>query len=73
VSDWTDLLVDPRTIRAIFGPTGPSLEGIELHAIELHRDGPTVTLRFDVAEFPADPPKKWLERECNRVWLKLQA
>jgi hypothetical protein len=43
MTDWTELLIDPRTIRAIFGPTCPSLTGIELHKIELDRDGLTST------------------------------
>jgi len=73
MTDWTELLVDPRSIRAIFGSTRPSLTGIELHKIELDRDGPTVRLHLHLPEFPVNPPKKWVERGCNRVWLKLQA
>ena len=73
MTDWTDLLDDPRAIRAIFRDTAPSLDQIELHEVVLDRDGPTAILRFDLAEFPIDPPKKWLEQGCNTVQVRLQA
>jgi Immunity protein 50 len=71
--DWTDLLEDPRGIRAIFGDTCPSLDRVELHDIVLGRDGPTVTLRFDLPEFPLDPPTKWRHAGFNRVQVRLLA
>lgn len=73
MTDWTDLLDDPRAIRAIFGDAAPSLDRIELHEVVLHRNGPRAILRFDLAEFPSDPPKKWLERGCNTLQVRLQA
>ena len=72
MTDWTELLVDPRTIRAIFGQA-PSLEQVELVSIVLNRDGPMATLSFELAEFPVDPPKKWREAGFNAVQVRLQA
>ncbi len=37
----------------------PSLKGINLHEINIHRDGPIAKLRFDFSEFPDKPPRKW--------------
>jgi Immunity protein 50 len=73
MTDWTQLLVDPRAVRAIFGETCPSLDGVELHEVVLDRDGPTVSLRFDLRDFPTDPPTKWREAGFNRVQVSLQA
>jgi hypothetical protein len=70
MTDWTDLVDDPRAIRAIFAVTAPSLDQIELLEVVLHTDGPTAILRFNLAEFPIDPPKKWLERGCNTVQMR---
>jgi Immunity protein 50 len=73
MTDWTDLLDDPRAIRAIFGDAAPSLDQIELLEVVLHTHGPTAIIRFNLAAFPIDPPKKWLERGCNTVQVRLQA
>ncbi len=36
-----------------------------------NRDGPRVTLRFDLPEFPVRPPRKWMEQEANVVQVEL--
>ena len=77
MSDWADLLDDPRTIRAIFGDA-PSLDQVELHSVVL--DGPAVKLHIELAEseFPVEPPKKhrwpiqhWHEAGFNRAYFFL--
>lgn len=74
MGDWTELLIDPRTIRAIFGETAPSLDQVELVEIVLDVDrGPDAILRFDLAEFPSDPPKKWRDEGRNTVQVRLRA
>jgi hypothetical protein len=74
MGDWAELLIDPRTIRAIFGETAPSLDQVELVEIVLDVDrGPDAILRFDLAEFPSDPPKKWRDEGCNTVQVRLRA
>lgn len=70
---WTDLLVDAASIKAIYGAALPTLDEIDLHEIILHRDGPNVTLRFDLKCFPKNPPKKWLNAGFNCVQLQLLA
>jgi hypothetical protein len=74
MGDWAELLIDPRTIRAIFGETAPSLDQVELVEIVLDVDrGPDAILRFDLAEFPSDPPEKWRDEGCNTVQVRLRA
>lgn len=71
MNSWVDILEDPHSIRAIYGSDVPSLTTVQLHEVCLHRDGPSITLRFDLPEFPAAPPQKWLEAVCNTVQVKL--
>lgn len=70
---WTDLVLDAAPVKAIFGSTTPSLEGVDLHEINFHRDGPRVLLRFDLQEFPVRPPRKWASAGFNRVQIRLMA
>lgn len=70
---WIDLLVDSSAIRAVFGEELPTLNKVDLHELSLHRDGPRVSLRFDLSVFPTSPPKKWAALGFNRVQLKLLA
>ena len=71
MAHWTDLLDDARPIHAIFGDAPPSIRGVGLHEVVVSRDGPSVSLRLDVAEFPASPPPKWAR--FNTVQLTLGA
>ncbi|MCC6573536.1 MAG: hypothetical protein IT462_07075 [Planctomycetes bacterium] len=49
----------------------PSLDGVRLFEIQLQQDGPTVLFRFDLKEYPTDPPKKWKDSQSKRVQLRL--
>ncbi|MEM5343159.1 Imm50 family immunity protein [Paraburkholderia azotifigens] len=68
---WTDLLVDKRKLMAIYGVNFPSLDKVNVHEIIFHRDGPTVTFRVDLLEYPSSPPKKWIENEFNTAQIRL--
>ena len=70
---WIDFLLDASPIIAIYGTTIPSLNGVYVHEIMLHRDGPNVMIRFDFQSYPDRPPKKWLIKDFNRVQLHLLA
>lgn len=72
-TNWTDSVLDAAPVKAIFGPNPPSLEGIDLHEINLHRDGPRVLLRFDLQDFPVHPPRKWASAGFNRVQMRFIA
>lgn len=73
MKNWLELVTNPDPIRAIFGSEIPTLDDIDLHEIILHHDGPKVILRFDLKDFPKQPPKKWLAGQFNKVQLKIQA
>jgi hypothetical protein len=45
----------------------PILDEISLFSVELDRDGPCLQLRFDLKEFPAPPPAKWVLEHYNRA------
>lgn len=70
---WTDLLLDPTPVKSVFGEKPPALDGINLHEIILHHDGPHALLRFDLKYFPLFPPKKWVLENSNCVQLQLLA
>lgn len=57
--NWVELLLNPVVIRSIYGDRIPSLSGVEIHEFRLRRDGSDVEVRFDLSEFPEDPPEKW--------------
>lgn len=68
---WLDLLEDATSLRSLYGNYTPSLEPVHLHEISLHRDGARVNLRFDLEEYPKDPPKKWRILGFNTVQVQL--
>ncbi|TQC41911.1 hypothetical protein EEB14_51975 [Rhodococcus sp. WS4] len=69
---WVDFLHDSQAIRSIYGADLPSLSDIDLHEVRLERRGASVFLRFDLDEYPASPPKKWIAQRANTVQLELQ-
>lgn len=73
MKNWIELISNTASVRPIYGEIIPTLERVDLHEIVLHRDGPMVLLRFDLAEFPERPPSKWAASEFNRVQMKLLA
>lgn len=73
MNNWLDFIEDATSVIAIYGDNLPTLEGVDLHEVSLHRDGPRVHLRFDLPVFPGQPPKKWSAANFNRVQLRLIA
>lgn len=72
MSKWMEMLVNPEGLKAAFGDEAVTLDAIDLHELTLHRDGPSATLRFDLASFPRQGPKKWMGQGFNRVQLQLE-
>ncbi|MCC3769522.1 Imm50 family immunity protein [Streptomyces sp. UNOC14_S4] len=68
---WTDLLVDSRGIERIYSGRPPELESVRLHEVGLDREGPALRLRFDLPDFPADPPKKWTALSHDTIQIEL--
>lgn len=73
MSDWSDYLGNAEPLRRIFTEGLPALRAVRIHTITMDTSGPAVAIRLDLAEFPKAPPKKWVDRKCNRVQITLLA
>lgn len=71
MTDWLDLVVDAQALRAVFGEHAPTLSGIAVAEVSVQPDGRRVAVRFDLPEFPADPPAKWVAAGHNTVQVVL--
>lgn len=71
MSNWTEFLVDDKQLKGIFGDSIVSLMNVSIHEVMMHRNGPAVTLRFDLEDFPIEPPKKWRDNNFNTVQMTL--
>ena len=52
-------------------PVTPSLDGVRVLEVNLHQDGPELTMRIDLNEFPDPPPRKWVTNGFNRAQITL--
>ena len=68
--NWIDHLNNKLPIKSIYS-LAPSLVNVRLHEVRLHQDGPRVSLRLDLNEFPDNPPRKWVAGKFNRAQLTL--
>lgn len=69
--DWVDLLDKAVFLRKLY-PVAPSLRKVRLFEVGLLSDeGPVVDIRFDLNEFPAAPPAKWVQACANTVQVRL--
>ena len=62
---WISLLDDAQFLLSLYPDSVPSLEGVVLHEVTMLREGPVVSLRFDLPDFPANPPAKWSTQRFN--------
>lgn len=60
-------------LMSVFGGRAPSLDPVDMHEIRFERAGSWVTIRFDLAEFPATLPKAWEKSQHNTVQIELMA
>ena len=69
---WIEHVLNSKTITSIYPAHAPSLSGVRLHELSITCGGDLqCRLRFDLQDFPADAPPKWVQRECNTVQLAL--
>jgi hypothetical protein len=68
---WIDIVSNNKFLKMLFPNSDPSLDAIRLHEVILHQDGPKVSLRFDLNEYPALPPSKWQVTGSNTVQVCL--
>lgn len=55
----------------MYGADLPTTRGVVVHEVVVSRDGPTVSVRFDLAEFPDKAPPKWVKALANTVQVTL--
>ena len=67
---WTNHLGNKLPVESIYSKA-PSLDQLRLHEVRLHQDGPRISLRLDLNEFPDKPPKKWIAGKFNQAQLTL--
>lgn len=67
---WIDCLGNKLPVNSVYS-VAPPLADVRLHEVRLHQDGPRVSLRLDLNEFPENPPQKWAVGKFNRAQLTL--
>jgi|688.fasta_scaffold288525_2 hypothetical protein len=67
---WIDYLGNKLAVDSVYS-AAPSLVDVRLHEVRLHQDGPRVSLRLDLNDFPDNPPRKWVVGKFNRTQLTL--
>jgi hypothetical protein len=65
---WTAAVANPQALGAL--PTDIGMQPVDLHEVTVHRDGPSVRLRFDVATVPEPLPARW-DPGANRTQVLL--
>jgi|GEM_PF-5226361 len=68
--EWTDLVLEATGVLKVFGKA-PSIDNVRLQEASLNWNGPSLEIRFDLADYPANPPTEWVIGQCNRVQLSL--
>lgn len=68
---WTNHLVSTQYIDSIYHSNKPSLNKVDIHEINFHRDGPKISIRINLNDYPENPPKKWVTQKFNTVQLTL--
>ncbi|WP_188114265.1 Imm50 family immunity protein [Streptomyces apricus] len=58
-------------IDSIYRGSPPRLEGVNIHEVVLSREGPSLRVRFDLQEYPAQAPRKWQLQGFNTVQVQL--
>ena len=68
---WTSALTDDTAIQNIYKGNPPELRAVRLHEIAVSSEGPLLTVRFDLPEYPAAPTAKWKINGFNTVQVVL--
>lgn len=68
---WASHLANSEEITAIYGEAVPLLDRVRIHEVGLDYERGLLRLRFDLAGFPENPPRKWAG--SNVVQLEIQA
>lgn len=69
--EWIAALSNPKPVLAVYGDTVPALDEVRIEELCLSVNGPTLRLRFDLAEFPINPPVKWRRDGLDVVQVEI--
>lgn len=62
---------NPQQLTALYGQF-PRHDRLRIRSVNVNPSGPTLTLRVDLPEFPAQPPEEWTAAGCDTVQCHLQ-
>lgn len=68
---WFDYCHGARQLSAIFGENVPELNNVTVRSYAFRGDRSEILIGVDLAEFPEQPPKKWVQQEFDTVRLEL--
>jgi len=68
---WLDLAENPEAVKSAF-EIAPSLKDVEVVALRIDRDGPTITVDIALSEQPSKLSPRWERISANAVTLTLQ-
>lgn len=69
-NNWLEILVEADFLTQIYR-TSPDLSKISVHEVSFDREAAVMRLRFDLPDFPINPPETWTENCFNRVQITL--
>jgi hypothetical protein len=65
-----EIALNPQGLQQVLG-NDVRLDKINLIQILYDQDGPRVTVRLDLPDYPATPPEKWKSQGFNTVQLQI--
>ena len=71
-NDLICILVNPEPIKAIFKDEQLDLNHINIATYAIDSINDSVTVSFDLKNFPTVPPKKWILQKFNTVRIVLK-
>ena len=68
-----DVFDNSAVIRGIYKEQIPSLNNVEIHEINIVNGEDLIcNIRFDLSEYPSEPPLKWKQAEYNTSQISLK-
>jgi hypothetical protein len=69
---WIEHVLNSKIITSIYPDQAPSLAQVRLHELSvICGHDLKCRLDFDLRDFPADAPAKWVQRKCTTVKMTL--